>query len=188
MNWLDIVLALILCLSVIGGLIGGFARVGIGFAAAVLGVLCGLWFHGSAGSFFLPYVSHKGIANFLGFVLIFLTFLVLGAIAGKLLALLLKWTGLSWLDRLLGAAFGFVRALVAAIAILMAIMAFAPNRPPRAVVESRLAPYFVDTAEFCASLAPREVREAVEDSCERTREAWSKTTGKDHRRLEESTF
>lgn len=188
MNWLDVVLALILGLSVLGGLMGGFARVGIGFAAAVLGVFCGLWFHGTAGSLFLPYVSHKGIANFLGFVLIFLSFLVLGAIAGKLLALLFKWTGLSWLDRLLGAAFGLVRALVAAVAILIALMAFSPFHPPRAVIESRLAPYFLGTAEVCASLAPHEVREAVDESCERARKAWAKGIRKQPRRLEGSEY
>ena len=35
--------------------------------------------------------------------------------------MLLKWVGLSWLDRLLGGVFGLVRGLVFAIAVVLAL-------------------------------------------------------------------
>jgi membrane protein required for colicin V production len=133
-NWLDIVLILVFGLSIAGGVVKGFAKVGIGFLATILALLCGLWFYGAAGSFLLPYVSHKGIANFAGFLMVFLVVVLLGALTGKLLALLFKWTGLTWLDRLLGGAFGILRGLVFAIALVVALLAFSPNRPPRSVV------------------------------------------------------
>ena len=37
--------------------------------------------------------------------------LIVGAIVGRILAKFFKWAGLSWLDRLLGGAFGVVRGL-----------------------------------------------------------------------------
>lgn len=185
MNWLDIVLAIVFALSVLGGLAKGFARVGIGFLAALLGLFCGLWFYGAAGYYFLPYVSHKGIANFIGFLLVFFTFVVLGALTGKLLGLLFKWVGLSWLDRLLGAAFGALRGLVFAIALVLALMAFAPEPPPRSVVESRAAPYLIGAAEMCASLAPHEVREGVRASYDRVREIWEDLLRKGKHKLRE---
>ena len=172
MNWLDIVLIVIFAVSVVSGVAKGFARQVIGLAAAVAGFLCGLWFYGSAGSFLLPYVSHKGIANFLGFVLIFVAFLILGALVGKLLSVLLKWVGLSWLDRLLGGVFGLVRGLIIAIALVLALLAFWPPPPPRALVGSRVAPYVIDAAHACAYLAPRDVREGVQDSYAKVKEAW----------------
>lgn len=173
MNWLDFVLILILVISAVGGIAKGFARLVIGLLAAVAGFLCGLWFYGLAGGFLLPYVSHKGIANFIGFLLIFLGVVLLGALIGKLLGLLLKWAGLSWLNRIMGGVFGLLRGLVFAIALVLALLAFSPKPPPRSVVESRLAPYVIDAAHLCANLAPREVRDGAMQSYEKVKEAWA---------------
>jgi len=174
LNWLDIVLLILLAASTAGGLIKGFTRLVIGLAAAVIGLFCALWFYGAAGSFLTPYVSHKAIANFIGFVLIFAGTIIAGAIVARLLGLLLKWAGLSWLDRLAGGAFGLVRGAVIGIALVLALMAFSPKPPPRSVVRSRLAPYFIDAAHVCAAVAPREVREAVEESYSKIKDAWDK--------------
>ena len=172
MNWLDIVLLLIFCLSIASGIAKGFAKLVVGLAAAILGFLCGLWFYGAAGSYLLPYVSHKGVADFLGFLLIFFAVVLVGALAGKLLGALLKWVGLSWIDRLLGAVFGLVRGLVFAIAVVLALMAFSPNPPPASVIRSRIAPYVIGAANVCSYMAPNEVREGVQQSYEKIRQAW----------------
>jgi membrane protein required for colicin V production len=178
LNWLDFVLLLILGLSAVGGIAKGFARLVIGLLATVAGFLCGLWFYGSAAGFILPYVSHKGVANFIGFFLIFLGVVLLGALIGKLLGLLLKWAGLSWLNRLMGGVFGLLRGLVFAIALVLALLAFSPNPPPRSVINSRIAPYVIDAAHFCANLAPREVREGAMRSYEKVKEAWAEVVRK----------
>ena len=172
MNWLDIVLLLIFCLSIASGIAKGFAKLVVGLVAAILGFLCGLWFYGAAGSYLLPYVSHKGVADFLGFLLIFFAVVLVGALAGKLLGTLLKWVGLSWMDRLLGAVFGLVRGLVFAIAVVLALMAFSPNPPPGSVIRSRIAPYVIGAADVCSYMAPNEVREGVHQSYEKIRQAW----------------
>jgi membrane protein required for colicin V production len=173
LNWLDFVLILILVISAVCGIAKGFAKLVIGLLAAVAGLLCGLWFYGAAGGFLLPYVSHKGIANFIGFFLIFLGVVLLGALVGKLLGLMLKWAGLSWLDRLMGGVFGLLRGLVFAIALVLALLAFSPNPPPRSVVQSRLAPYVIDAAHLCANLAPRDVKDRAAQSYEKVKEAWT---------------
>jgi membrane protein required for colicin V production len=172
LNWLDFVLLLIFCLSVASGFAKGFAKQLVGLAAAILGLLCGLWFYGAAGSYLLPYVSHKGVANFLGFLLIFLAIVLAGGVVGKLLSMLLKWIGLSWFDRLLGGVFGLVRGMVFAIAVVLALMAFSPKPPPASVVGSHIAPYVIGAANVCSYMAPNEVREGVRQSYEKIREAW----------------
>lgn len=178
MNWLDVVLVLILGSSAVWGIAKGFARLVVGFLAAIVGFFCGLWFYGMAGAFLLPYVSHKGVANFIGFLLIFFGAVLLGALLGRLLSLLFKWAGLSWLDRLLGGAAGFLRGFVFAIALLLALLAFSPKPPPRSVVESRLAPYVIEAAHICAYMAPHEVREGVKQSYQKVKEAWSEAVRK----------
>ncbi len=172
MNWLDIVLVLISVASLVSGFAKGFAKLAVGLVAAITGFLCALWFHGSVASFLLPYVSHRSIANFLGFIGIYLLFVIVGALAAKLLGMLFKWAGLSWLDRLLGGVFGLLRGLVLGVALVLALLAFSPKPPPQSVVHSRLAPSLIDTARVCAHLAPREVREAALDSYEKVKQAW----------------
>jgi membrane protein required for colicin V production len=172
LNWLDITLIVIVGISVADGVVRGFARSGIGLVAAIAGIVLGIWFYGIVAYFFLPYVSSEGIANIIGFLLVFFGCLVAGALLGKLLAALFKWVGLSWLDRMLGALFGLLRGGAMAIAIILAILAFAPNRPPGSIVGSHYSAYLMDAARFCASLAPRELRDDFYEGYDQVRELW----------------
>jgi membrane protein required for colicin V production len=171
-NWLDYLLAAVVAASAVAGFAKGFARTGIALAAAASGLICGIWFYGTAGASLRPYVSSPAIANFIGFWIVFGSCVLAGALLGRLLAALLEWAGFSWLDRMLGAAFGVLRALVIAVAIVLLLLAFPLEPPPRAVVESRWAPYLVGAARACASLAPRELHDAFQSSYEKVREAW----------------
>ena len=186
LNWLDIVLILIVALSVIEGVKKGFARVGIGFAAAILGVVFGIWFYGTAGYYLLPFVSSKGIANFIGFWVVFLICVLAGALLGKFLGALFKWVGLSWIDRLLGALFGILRGGVAAVALVLVLVAFSSKPPPKSVANSRYAPYLVGAANVCAELAPRELKDGFFASYDKLKQIWSKTVRKKGARLPET--
>lgn len=95
MNWLDLLIAVILVVSAATGITRGFARAIVAIAATVIGVFAGIWTYGVAGAFLLDYVSHKSIANFIGFFLVFGTVILAGAVLGRLLAKLFKWVGLS---------------------------------------------------------------------------------------------
>ncbi len=186
LNWLDIAIVAIMGVSVIEGIARGFARVGVGLAAAVAGVILGIWFYGAIGYYFLPYVSSKGIANFIGFLIVFAGCLVVGAVLGKLLGALFKWAGLTWMDRILGALFGFVRGLVGAIALVLILTAFSPKPPPASVAESRYAPYLIGAAGVIVEFAPREVREGFLESYEKLKEIWDKAVPDERLRLPET--
>ena len=82
------------------------------------------------------------MANFCGFLMVFVGVMMLGSLVGFILSKVLKVTGLSFFDRLLGAAFGIMRGVLIAAALVMAMLAFAPGagRKPDAVAHSRLAP------------------------------------------------
>src|SRR5579862_4557395 len=115
MNWLDILLILVLLLSTVSAARRGFSREVIGIAAAVIGLICGIWFYGLAGAFLLPYVSSPQVAYFLGFFIVFVGCLLLGALAGVVIHRFMRTVGLSWFDRLLGAVFGLVRGTLLAM-------------------------------------------------------------------------
>lgn len=172
MNWLDIFLLLVMVVSVVTSFLRGFARVAVGLLASIAAVIGGLWLYGTAGSWLTEYVSSKEVANFCGFLLVFVGILLLGVITGKLLAMLFKWTGLSWLDRLLGAGVGLVRGLLISTAIVMAIMAFSPKPPPPSVAGSRIAPYVVGASRVMISMAPREAKDTFQASYDMVKRMW----------------
>ncbi|MBX5494566.1 MAG: CvpA family protein [Bryobacteraceae bacterium] len=183
MNWLDILLGGVIAISVITGVMKGFARLGIGIAAAVAGIVLGVWFYGTAGSLFTPIVSSRPLANLLGFLAVLASALIAGSLLGWIVSKLFKAAGLGWLDRAVGGAFGFVRGLLIAIALLMAIMAFTPGPPPSAVVQSRLSPYVIEAASVLAAIAPRELRDGFAASYDHVKKTWSKMLRKGVQRL-----
>ena len=173
MNWIDLLLLLVLGFSVLSGFMAGFARVGVGFIATIFGIFCGLWFYGIAAAHVVDYVSSRAVANLIGFFAIFIAILILGAIVGRLLARLFKWVGLSWLDRLLGGAFGLVRGAFIMVALVTVLLAFAPSPPPRSVLDSKLIPYTSSVSGVLAYLTPREIKDGFRDTEEKVQKMWS---------------
>ena len=123
MNWLDIVLLLVLVGSVATSFSTGLTREVVGLLSIVAALVLAIWFYGTAGSFLQPYVSSPGVSNFCGFLLVFFGVLILGAIVGRVLGRLMKVSGLSFVDRLLGAGFGAVRGLLVSVALVLALLA-----------------------------------------------------------------
>jgi membrane protein required for colicin V production len=159
LNWLDVLLLLVIAGSIAAGFWKGFARTAVGFAAAVLAIFCALWLYRTMGFWLRPYIVSKPAANATGFLIVYAAITTLGAIAGWLLAKFFRSKQLSWLDRLLGGAFGLIRgAFSAAIAVLV-LMAFEPAPLARPIVESRLVPCFAGAAHVLAAAAPDEVRD-----------------------------
>ena len=173
MSWLDYLIAAVILTSVIGSIVKGFTRELVMLAAAVLGFLMALWWYPLPARSLEPYTSTPGVAGFGGFLLILLFFLALGWMVSKLLARLIKATGLRWVDRLLGAAFGLVRGLLMAAVLVLALVAFAPGpKPIEAVAESRLAPVVLYGSRVVVTLAPRKLKESFQHGLERVRKVW----------------
>ena len=173
MNWIDLVLALVIASSVLSGLAAGFARVGVGFAAMIVGMFCGFWFYGIVAAYVIDYVTSRAIANLIGFFVILTVVLILGAILGTILAKFFKWVGLSWLDRLLGGVFGVVRGFVIAAAMVTVLLAFAPSPPPPSVVDSKLLPYVINVSDVLAAMTPHEIKDQFYATKDKVKAVWS---------------
>ncbi|HTX37991.1 MAG TPA: CvpA family protein [Bryobacteraceae bacterium] len=180
MNWLDVLLLFILAISIATSFRKGLSREIIGLAAVVLALLLGIWFYGTAGSFLLPYVSSRGIANLAGFFIVFFGLMTLGSLVSYVIGRFLKVTGLRFIDHVLGAAFGAVRGLLVAVALITGIMAFSTDadHPPQAIVHSRLSPYVVDASRVIVAMAPYELKEGFHRSYVQVKEAWEQALQK----------
>jgi membrane protein required for colicin V production len=86
-----------------------------------------------------------------------------------------KLVGLSWLDRLLGGAFGFVRGILFSVVLLMVMLAFAPTKTHNAVVDSYLAPYVMESANMLSMIAPFEFKDGFHKGYNEIKRAWGDT-------------
>jgi membrane protein required for colicin V production len=185
MNLLDLLLVVIIGISIATGFMAGFARVGVGFIATVSGLLFGFWYYNVPAAWIHEHwTMSASAANMLGFLVVFLMFLSAGAMIGKLLAKLFKWTGLGWLDRLLGGAFGLVRGALLAVITVAVIMAFTPKPLPTWMVGSEVLPYVLDASNMCSKLAPNAVKEALRDSMFEIRKLWEEELRKKREKQE----
>jgi membrane protein required for colicin V production len=183
-NLLDVLLVVIIGGSLAAGWMAGFARVGIGFIATVCGLLFGFWFYGIPAAWIHQHIHSEALSNLLGFLVVLAVFHIAGALVGKLLSMLFKWTGLSWLDRLAGGAFGAVRGALISIALVAVLLAFTPRPVPNWMVDSQLLPYAIDGSDLCASLAPRPIKDAFREAMTDIRKAWDDQFKKKKRKSE----
>lgn len=173
MNWLDVVLALIVVVSVVSSFRKGLSREIIGLASVVLGLLLGIWFYGTASIYVQPYVSSPLAAKLTGFFLVFTLVFLAGVLVRFLVGKFLRVTKLSIVDHVLGAGFGAARGLLIAVALLTGIMAFARDgKPTASVTESRLAPYVSQGARVFVAMAPHELKEGFRRTYAEAKSAW----------------
>ena len=182
MSLLDLLLMVIVGGSIVFGFLAGFARAGVSFLAAVAGVLFGFWFYGIPAGFIHRYAGSQTFSNIAGFLAVFFVCVLLGALLGKALAKLLKWTGLSWLDRMMGAGFGLVRGVIAAVAFVSILLAFTSKPVPNWMTGSFLLPYAIDASNVVASLAPRALKNSVRQTVNEVHQAWEDQVHKSQRR------
>jgi membrane protein required for colicin V production len=133
-------------------------------------------------------LSSRALANFAGFLIVFISVLVLGGLVSFVTGRVLKVTGLSVVDHLLGAAFGLVRGILICVALVLGLMAFSlSDRPPDAVVHSRVAPYVVDVARVVAAAAPHELKDGFSRSYSQVKDAWEKALKQGIQKLPEES-
>lgn len=172
-NWLDILLGVILVLSVLSGLKDGLARAGIGFAAAIAAIVAAMWFYPNAAFFVRKVIHSAAAANVIGFLLVFAVVIAVGGLVALIVEKIFKIVRLSWLNRLLGGAFGAVRGVLVCGAVVLLFMAFSGKEPPQSVQHSRIAPHVIHATRAMAYAAPREIREGFELSYKKLKEIWA---------------
>ena len=175
-DWLDIVIIAIMLFSILGSVRKGFSREVIGLAAALAGLALGLWFYKTAGAWLESYVSSISVAYFLGFLTVFILVVIVGALFGWVVSRFLRTTGLSWIDRAMGAAFGVARGVLLSVALVLILTAFAPGSnaaaPPSSIVHSRLAPYVIGASRVITQIAPHDLKDEFHRRYEQVKEAW----------------
>jgi membrane protein required for colicin V production len=159
MTWVDLAIVIVLAASVFGGLAQGFLRSVCSLCGLFFGLVLASWNYVRVAVILLPLVRIEPIADAIGFLLIAL--LVMGAanILGMAAASTVRGIGLGCLDRIAGAAFGFLQGALLVTLGILAIVAFFPQA--HWLADARLPRYFFGACHLSTQLSPTELADRV---------------------------
>src|SRR5258708_23122814 len=177
MNALDWLILVILMFSALLAAAQGFFFEIISLAGAVLGYLLAAWGYSKIAPWFLPYAKAQAFADLAGFLTIFFVVVLLSGAIARIVRWVVHEAGFRWVDRSLGAAFGFLRGAVIVTAGLLAITAFAPES--HELSGSQLSGFFLVAGRGASWLAPSEIRQKFHERITVLRGTGSPATTKD---------
>jgi membrane protein required for colicin V production len=152
-DWMIVALLLI---NVIAAAMQGFFSEVLGMAGLVAGYIVAAWQYRRLAEWFETFLKNSWLAEILGFLILFFAVLFLFAVAARMARWVMKETGLSGFDRLLGGLLGLVKGGLMVAVILMGMTAFTPTS--KMLENSRMAPYFLVVGRAAIWLAPAELR------------------------------
>lgn len=147
-HWADWVILVVLGLSILLSLWRGFAREAMSLAGWVLAFVLANLFVDQLASMLAGLVENITGRYVLAYVAIFGGTLMVSGVAGLLAAKIMKVTGLSVLDRLLGTVFGFARGVILVLVVVFVLRQLAPPDDVQWLQESRLMPHLDMLAEW----------------------------------------
>lgn len=167
MNPLDWLLAVLLTYSVVKAALRGFFGEAFALGGLILGLLLASWFYQTLAANLTGLITSPAIAQFAAYLIILAAVMILANLAGRLMRRTASAVGLGFLDRLGGAAFGFLRGCLLGVAILMAFTAFLPTAPW--IRESKMAPYFLRAAHAVSFVVPLDLKHKLLEGISRAK-------------------
>ena len=131
MNGADWIIIAILAASGLLSLWRGFVKEAISLVVWIAAFGIGITFSPQLSTLLAASVENDSLRLILAFILLFIGTLIVGGLINRILASLLKVTGLSGTDRLLGMVFGFFRGAIVILACLIIV-------PPLVAVDQEL--------------------------------------------------
>ena len=160
LNPFDWFLVCILAYSTIAAFMRGFFRESFSLIGLVAGILLASWYFPLLASRLAQWVPWS-TAELISFLLIAILVMVLCGMLGTLLSETAKTIGLGFVDRVLGALFGFARGCLLGVLILMVTAAFFPHE--RYIRNSQLSGYFLDGAHAVSFVVPTNLQQQIRD-------------------------
>jgi membrane protein required for colicin V production len=125
MNWLDIVIIVVVVLLGLAGLRQGMIRTVFGIAGLIGGIFLAGRYHDELAALLFP--SGAVWSNIAAYAIIAIATLVVAGVIGWLLAKLVNFVALGWLDKLVGSILGVVIGGLLCAAILAIAVKYYPG-------------------------------------------------------------
>ena len=145
MNWADWVVIGVLTLSSVISLARGFVKEAFSLVIWLCAFVAANTFSYLAEAYLISVIDTPSVRTMSAFALVFVGVLLIGALINVGIGLLVKASGLSTADRLLGMFFGFSRGLLIVMSILIYVPAYIPIKKDlwyqQSILLPHLAPY-----------------------------------------------
>ena len=141
MTWFDWTVVGIVGLSTSLSVYRGFVREALSLAAWVVASVVAFTLGEQMSALLGGVIANDTLRYVSACVILFAATLVLGSLLNSLLAQLIKMTGLSGADRLLGTVFGFTRGLLVVLVLLFVLERLLPAGQQGALQSSVLLPH-----------------------------------------------
>jgi membrane protein required for colicin V production len=125
LNWADWTLIIIITLSSLMSLKRGFVKEALSLATWVVAFIVARSFHPNLQTLLAGSISEPMIRTIAAFCILFVGTLLVGAGINFIVGALIRLTGLTPIDRLLGVAFGLARGLILTV-VVIAVLRLTP--------------------------------------------------------------
>jgi membrane protein required for colicin V production len=159
MIWVDWIIVLVILLAVLTGIREGFFRSACSAAGLLLGLALAAWNYGRLAAWLMFFVRIEAVADVIGFLVIAFVVMALFGIAGQIMAKTVHGLGLGCLDRLLGAAFGFLQGALLVMVVILVTLAFYPRA--HWLSRAKLPKYFFSACHMTARMSPEEMADRI---------------------------
>lgn len=160
MNWVDYTILAVIGISVVISLLRGFTKEALSLAGWVVAAWVALSFADNLQALLEPHISVPSLRLIIAFAILFIATLFLAGLVNYLAVQVIKKTGLSGTDRMIGIFFGVARGcLVVAVLVLIGGMTPMPQDPWWH--ESQLLHYFQDIAIWLRQFLPAEIAKSI---------------------------
>jgi len=139
--WVDAVVLAALVLSLGLGIFRGIVREILSLSSWIISIWLAYVYGDDLAIVVVPWVESERLSGLIGYVVVFVTVLVLLSLVGALLLKLFRIAGLSGTSRLLGGLFGFLRGLVI-VTVLLFSAEWTPATSQAWFRDSQIVPYF----------------------------------------------
>ena len=131
----------VLGLSILLSLWRGFVREAVSLAGWLAAFVIANMFVGEMATFLQQWIANVTGRYVAAYALLFAGMLIVAGIVGKLSAQVVKVTGLTLLDRLLGTVFGFARGIIIVLVVVYVLRQLVPPQNLLWLDESQLMPH-----------------------------------------------
>jgi membrane protein required for colicin V production len=160
MIWIDWVILLLILLSAVISVVRGFFKEAISLTGWIIAIWLGLAFSGEIAALLSKLISVPSVRIVMAFSMVLVFVLVLTALASHFVSLVVKKSGLTGTDRVLGVVFGAARgAVIVGILVLLAGLTPLPRDPWWR--ESTLVPHFQLLAMHIRGMLPPDVADEI---------------------------
>ncbi len=175
MNIFDILVITILAYGLIRGTFRGLVREVSSIVGVVGGFYAAFTYYPNVARLLSPlisrWVTHSAYIDILSYLAIFSVVMIVVSILAAIIKYLLNIAYLGWVDRLCGALFGLVKAVLVVCVVFIVFTAFSPRGAPL-IKNATLSPYVATVSEVMAKVVSTDMKASFIKNIKEFRKFW----------------